>query len=356
MNIQKNEAFKVIKSICKLYIKYNDDDGLTCIITGFFINISNSLKYLIKYCQFMQKELIKTIVVEIWNKKTMNLSINERRIISFQEPKDIIAIEIKESDYIYNDIQFLNYDSQSDSNKDNLSYITKNNFGMIYNNGKHIAYEKVKIVEIKEYEFIYQIMESNIFSGHPIISWNNNINEIKVIGIYTGRDFLKNINYASFIDKIIRDIIIMNKDSNNKLNIDKNKIFNHSSNNYNKNLNSKNSINISTNINELNINEFKNKKENNSINKEQKNLFNSGNLTNVITLFFISIDQSIHDSIICKTTDIFNTVANKLFKKYPEFKDRRLFFICNGSVIYEYKEIANNNLKNGDTILINLFD
>ena len=39
----------------------------------------------------------------------MNLSVYGRFIKYYKEPKNIIVFEIKESDCIYNDIQFLDY-------------------------------------------------------------------------------------------------------------------------------------------------------------------------------------------------------------------------------------------------------
>ena len=76
----------------------------------------------------------------------------------------------------------------------------------------------------------------------------------------------------------------------------------------------------------------------------------------IIVLNFISIDQNINYSIACKRTDKFNLVVNRIFDIFPEFIERKCFFICNGNVINEYKKIQDNKLKNGDKILVNIFE
>ena len=222
-SIPLNVAFKVLNSICKIKIKY---DGMESIITGFFIKI-NSLKYLMTNCQHIKIESIKNVIIEIWNKKTMNLSVNGRFIKYYKEPKNIIVFEIKESDCIYNDIQFLDYDHEIINKTDYSVYKNQNIFTVVYINEEEETCETGKIIDIDNYEFIHNIKVSNFSSGSPIILWSKNINEIKVIGIYTKGDFFINMNFAIFIDIIIKDLININKDSiNKKINSDNEKICN----------------------------------------------------------------------------------------------------------------------------------
>ena len=322
MNIPKNVFSKVFKSICKINIEYIDNDGMTCTITGFFIKISQSLKYLITYCQFMQKESIKNIIIEIWNKKTINLSLNGRFIKYFSEPKNIIVLEIKNSDNIFNDIEFLDYIVNNDNSKNDYS--------------------------------IFNINASNICSGGPIILLNKKITKnkkIKVIGIYTSGNFFSNMNYGCFIDKIIKEIEMINKNSNDKIIPEIDKKFN------NINLNSEIILNKSISIDEsLDINSIKFKTDYNSMNPKQENLILCENSENAINLNIQSVDQNLNYSVKCKKTDIFNTIINKIFEKHPKYKEQRFYFICNGRVIFEYKEIEGNGLKDGDTILLNPFE
>ena len=81
----------------------------------------------------------------------------------------------------------------------------------------------------KDNNFLHNTDQVYGSSGRPIISLNN----FKVIGIHEGYDNYKEINYATFIGEIIKEILIPNK----TINQDKNKIF--SNNNNCKNLNNK---------------------------------------------------------------------------------------------------------------------
>ena len=393
--IPLNAAFKVLNSICKIKIKY---DGMESIITGFFIKI-NSLKYLMTNCQHIKIESIKNVIIEIWNKKTMNLSVNGRFIKYYKEPKNIIVFEIKESDCIYNDIQFLDYDHEIINKTDYSVYKNQNIFTVVYINEEEETCETGKIIDVDNYEFIHNIKVSNFSSGSPIILWSKNINEIKVIGIYTKGDFFNNMNFAIFIDIIIKDLININKDSiNKKINSDNEKICNINLNNNsqkenkliefpiiikenspnnqifkkstnmiinqkallndkisNENNNISNNINLSQNESQsLNANSINDITSNNSsinLNKKEKNI-SVLKQEKIIVLKFISSDQCLNYSIVCKSTDKFNLVINRIFDIYPEYIEKKCFFMCNGNVINEYKDIQENKIKNGDIILV----
>ena len=398
-SIPLNAAFKVLNSICKIKIEY---DGMESIITGFFIKI-NSLKYLMTNCQHIKIESIKNVIIEIWNKKTMNLSVNGRFIKYYKEPKNIIVFEIKESDCIYNDIQFLDYDHEIINKTDYSVYKNQNIFTVVYINEEEETCETGKIIDIDNYEFIHNIKVSNFSSGSPIILWSKNINEIKVIGIYTKGDFFNNMNFAIFIDIIIKDLININKDSiNKKINSDNEKICNINLNNNsqkenkliefpiiikenspnnqifkkntnmtinqkallndkisNENNNISNNINLSQNESQsLNANSINDITSNNSsinLNKKEKNI-SVLKQEKIIVLKFISSDQCLNYSIVCKSTDKFNLVINRIFDIYPEYIEKKCFFMCNGNVINEYKDIQENKIKNGDTILVNTLE
>ena len=394
-SIPLNVAFKVLNSICKIKIKY---DGMESIITGFFIKI-NSLKYLMTNCQHIKIESIKNVIIEIWNKKTMNLSVNGRFIKYYKEPKNIIVFEIKESDCIYNDIQFLDYDHEIINKTDYSVYKNQNIFTVVYINEEEETCETGKIIDIDNYEFIHNIKVSNFSSGSPIILWSKNINEIKVIGIYTKGDFFINMNFAIFIDIIIKDLININKDSiNKKINSDNEKICNINLNNNsqkenkliefpiiikenspnnqifkkntnmtinqkallndkisNENNNISNNINLSQNesqsLNANSINDITSNSSSINLNKKEKNI-SVLKQEKIIVLKFISSDQCLNYSIVCKSTDKFNLVINRIFDIYPEYIEKKCFFMCNGNVINEYKNIQENKIKNGDIILV----
>jgi hypothetical protein len=101
-------SMKAMKSICKISYYYNNKPNFG---TGFFMKFSDSLKLLITNYHVIFPDLKNiNIQIEIWNKIKMILNLKGRYIRFMKLPKDITAIEIKETDEIYKYIQFLNYD------------------------------------------------------------------------------------------------------------------------------------------------------------------------------------------------------------------------------------------------------
>ena len=134
INPEKNGVFsvkivnKVMKSICKITIKTERGNNFG---TGFFLNYSDELKLLLTNYHVINPNLENAnIEIEIHNKKIILLELKNRFCKYIEEPKDIAIIEIKESDEIYKDIEFLDYD---------LTY-TKNGYS-IYKNGDIFSVE-----------------------------------------------------------------------------------------------------------------------------------------------------------------------------------------------------------------------
>jgi hypothetical protein len=71
-----------------------------------------------------------------------------------------------------------------------------------------------------------------------------------------------------------------------------------------------------------------------------------------ISIIFVSFDQNIIYSIICKSTDIFSLVENKFYEKYSEYKILNNYFILNGKKIDKNKSLFENKIKNNDIITI----
>ena len=198
-------ANKVMKSICKITI---DSKKGIAYGTGFFLNYSDEMKYLMTCFHVINPSLEKeNIEIEIYNEKTMKLNFKNRFTKYIPKPKDIAIIEIKKSDEIYKDIEFLDYD---------YNYIKKGY--AIYNNvdiftvehpyGDDASCASGKIIKINDNEFEHNIPTDNGSSGCPIILLNNNINLIQAIGIHKEGDNIKKINGGTFIGGFL------NEDSN----------------------------------------------------------------------------------------------------------------------------------------------
>ena len=73
----------------------------------------------------------------------------------------------------------------------------------------------------------------------------------------------------------------------------------------------------------------------------------------LLSLIFVSSNQEIHYSIICKDSDKFTVVENLLYDEYPKYRESENYFLFNGEKINKYKTLKENNLKNGSIILLN---
>ena len=209
---------KAKKSICKIMVKINNSAYFG---TGFFMNISESKKYLITNYHIINPDVINNdIIIGIHNNKKMKLNFNNRDIKYFPEPKDITIIEMKNYDDIYNDIKFLDYDINYIQRGYNI-YKKVDVFSIEHPLGNSAACAGGQILHLNEFEFAHNISTNKGSSGCPIILLNNNINSIQVIGIHKEEDDSDDFNYGTFIGEIFN-----NKKYTNKLNI------NNSINNY----------------------------------------------------------------------------------------------------------------------------
>ena len=73
---------------------------------------------------------------------------------------------------------------------------------------------------------------------------------------------------------------------------------------------------------------------------------------NLMTVIFISEDQKVHYSFICKNTDKFVMLESKLYEIYPEYSENDNFFIANGRKIVKFKDLDYNKLNNSDIITL----
>ena len=94
--------------------------------------------------------------------------------------------------------------------------------------------------------------------------------------------------------------------------------------------------------------------------KELKNIieYNSNHFDNLMTVIFYSTDSKIHYSLICKKTDKFINIENKLYEAYPEYKDSEndFFFLVNGQKIKRFKTLEENKIKNSQIITVAQYD
>ena len=77
-------------------------------------------------------------------------------------------------------------------------------------------------------------------------------------------------------------------------------------------------------------------------------------IESMFAIRFVTSDQNIDYPLVCKKTDIFKDIEEKLYLEVPELKNyENVFFTANGQVIIEENTLEENNIKKGNYILIN---
>jgi hypothetical protein len=79
-------------------------------------------------------------------------------------------------------------------------------------------------------------------------------------------------------------------------------------------------------------------------------------LNGIISVLFNSTDGRINYAITCKKAEIFSNVEKRLIDKFPEYKNKKLFYIQSGKVIDKEKSLEENKIIPGFAIIVNIED
>ena len=183
------------------------------------MKISDTENYLITNNHIISQEIVDKYMVELEintenNQKRIRLNFDNRKIKYFGKVKDITIIEIKQSDEIFNDVLFLEYDYNYKKGYD--IYKNLDVFSIQHPLGGDTSCASGKIIDINNFEFDHSIPTNNGSSGCPIILYTDNINIIQVIGIHKESKPSKQLNGGTFIGEIFndKDISVVNKLNN----------------------------------------------------------------------------------------------------------------------------------------------
>ena len=206
---------KVSKSICKIIKIGTKSNG-----TGFFIKIDigdKILKFLVTAHHFLSKDIIdekKSIEINLENpniSQKMKLNKINRKIICLEE-KDITAIEINEKDLINKYVEYLQYDKSFYFLGYN-NYLNKDVFILHYSNGEDLECSSGRIVKVKvpkTFEFLHSLDTNRGASGSPILLFEDDNNEVKVMGIHTSGNIYEKNNIGTFIGELAQHINFLN--------------------------------------------------------------------------------------------------------------------------------------------------
>ena len=372
------------KCICKVFKK---DNGFG---TGFFcfINYQNKkFPALIVNNHLINEEFIKnnkTIFLELNNEKK-KININDNRIIYTNKNFNVTIIEINpDKDFIYN---FLELDENIFKEVE-LMFIKQSIYTLQCE--KKVSFGIIKGIE--DYRIRHLCSTDEGSGGSPIMNLSNG----KIIGINVGASPKFNFNIGTFLKNPIKEFIekygnyitckeqINSKTysigsnsiiSNNETKIldleNKNKILE-------KSLNSEIEKNKILQVKITQLQQLLNNNQNNNIHfdrgnssdfltailkkdKEIEDLklklsrfpFELAQGEQLMSIIFVSTDQKVHYSAICKNTSIFGNIELQLYNAYPDYSDSVNIFTVNGNRISRNKSLYENKIKNNDIILLN---
>ena len=71
-----------------------------------------------------------------------------------------------------------------------------------------------------------------------------------------------------------------------------------------------------------------------------------------MVIYFTPTDSSFYRGIKCVKTETFAEVEEKLYQQFNEFRNTNNILLFGGNTILRFKKVRENNIHNGDTILL----
>ena len=99
----------------------------------------------------------------------------------------------------------------------------------------------------------------------------------------------------------------------------------------------------------LQINKLKNSTNQDKITKSKSE-------EEIVALFFTSSNGEIQRPISCSNADTFAKIEEKIYNEYPKYKDYNTYLTVNGNVVKRFKTLDENKIKDGNIIIINIYD
>ena len=115
-----------------------------------------------------------------------------------------------------------------------------------------------------------------------------------------------------------------------------------------------NALSAQINLIQKQLNDAKNNFQNINQQNNAKEItyFNPGEKIMAINFVSMGIQDIMNYNIICKNTDLFVKLEEKLYQDFPQFKDYETYFEVRTKRIKRFKTIEENNIRNNDVISI----
>jgi hypothetical protein len=129
----------------------------------------------------------------------------------------------------------------------------------------------------------------------------------------------------------------------------------------NKNKELLNKLNMINNNNSLNEEFVKKIEYQNKMINDLKSTKNNDSLIclpgeKILAVIFTSLDQKVHFPLAAKNNELFVFLEIRFYDEYPGYKEKDVFFISNGIKINRFKNMEENNIKTGDSIILNIVE
>ena len=109
--------------------------------------------------------------------------------------------------------------------------------------------------------------------------------------------------------------------------------------------------NLQNNLNqkEKELQQLKNQLVSNQIDNNSENKYG-------FAINFRSVSQDINHPMICNKKDSISRLEEELYNEYPKYKDYNTYLTCKGLILKRFKTVGENNIKKGDTIIVNILE
>ena len=252
------------------------------------------------------------------------------------------------NNYYNNNQNNINY---SNNNQNNINYSNNNQNNINYNNNNQNS------------NFYMNNMNNNFNNNNNFL--NNTISQFNNNYQNTNNNFNnnQNLNTSGIFNNNINNFnnnneINYNENAQNKIKeleklLNQEKAKNNELSLMNENL--KNEIKQKAiQENKLNtiINNLKDENMTLKLKTNEKTLHNVSPDEKIFAIHFVSYDQKINRSIACKESNIFVHIEEKLYEEYPELKMTDNYFMVSGRKIKRFLSIKENDIRDGDNIVV----
>ena len=76
----------------------------------------------------------------------------------------------------------------------------------------------------------------------------------------------------------------------------------------------------------------------------------------LITIKFISVDQSINFNTFAKKTDNFRKLESSFYENYPKYKDTENYFFVNGRKVNRHRTLDENKINDNEILTLGVID